>query len=142
MLNLKRKEFQALTPSLELITGRNQARPITPSVKGGNNRILTVKDALPNLPTVPKIIKERTAERSADCETSTQPIIKQALPSLNSSSLQGLVKEPLPSVQPPGAVQATAKSDSQTLTTETVENTGAGQQCIEKKKQYLIKYIS
>ena len=139
MLNLKRKEFQALKPSLELITGRNQARTITPSVKSGNNRILTVKPALPSIelthestvgvlypPTVPKIPSARPIVKRVHTEIRRplphiQPIIKQA------SSLQGLVKKPLPSVQPPGAVQATAKSDSQTLTTETVENTGAGQ---------------
>ena len=150
MLNLKRKELEALTPSLELIAGRHQTRT-KPSTKGGNDRILTVKPALPSIgpthestagvphpPTAPKIKKGRvhtgiqaTMRRPLP---HIQPIVKQALPGLNSSSLQELVKKPLPSVQPqedfcsPGAVQATAKSDSQTLTAETERNTGAEQQ--------------
>lgn len=158
MLNLKRKELEALTPSLELITGRHQTRT-KPSTKGGNDRILTVKPALPSIerthestegvphpPTVPKIKKGLSSARPIVKRVHTgiqatmrrplphiQPIVKQALPGLNSSSLQELVKKPLPSVQPqedfcsPGAVQATAKSDSQTLKAETERNTLAEQ---------------
>ena len=51
-----------------------------------------------------------------------QPIVKQALPSLNSqSSLQELVKKPLPSVQPeekfcsPAAVQTTINPNLQRM---------------------------
>lgn len=160
MLNLQRKEFEALTPSLELIAGRNQTRTKA-SAKGGNDRqILTVKPALPSIepthestvevphpPTVPKIKQGLPSARPIVKRVNTgiqatmtrllphiQPIVKQALPGLHSSSLQELVKKPLPSVQPqedfcsPGAVQATAKSDSQILTTETERNTEAEQQ--------------
>ena len=149
LLNLKKREFETL-PRPELT--RNQTGP-QPLAKDRNTRILTVKPALPSLqskedsvvfsklPSAPTIKKglpnARTNMKGGQPRgqamvsrplPSIQPIVKQALPTLNSSSMQELVKKPLPSIQPEesncshGSLQTTVKTILQPLVTGTEQN--------------------
>lgn len=128
LLNPKRKQFELLQP-LRLNARRSQTDTLF-SVKLRNNPVLTVKPAflgsqdihgskVPNPPTVPKLKKGLPSAQQNVKRAHTrikavlrrpllniQPIIKQATPSLDSSSLQGLVKKPLPSVQPESELHA------------------------------------
>ena len=125
-MNLKRREFEALQ-RLERMAKQCRANG-QPVGKGRHPRdLLTVKSALPGiqstkedaillkphppaanftkkgLPSVRPPVKRPRPKIRAPLEgqlTNLQPNVKQVLPSISSSSLHTLIKQPLPSVQP------------------------------------------
>ena len=112
-LKLKRENFETLPP-LRLIAKRNrtESRPLAEA-----RNSLTIKPALPCIqpthaqePKPPTVVKTglpsarpkaagRCYIRVSHPLPDIQPVVTQALPNLNSSSLQKLVKKPIPSIE-------------------------------------------
>ena len=126
-LNLKRREFEELQ-RVQLMAKQYPAN-VQPAGKGKHSRdLLTVKPALPaiqptqeeaaaamlkphppgpmtrkGMPSARPTVKRPHPKFRAILDRelpSLQPTVKQALPSISSSNLHTLVKQPLPSVQP------------------------------------------
>ena len=112
-LRLKRENFETL-PRLSLIANRNrtESRPLAET-----RNSLTIKPALPciqsthaqepkprtvvkkGLPSARPKAQGRCHIRVSHPLPDIQPVVTQALPNLNSSSLQKLVKKPIPSIE-------------------------------------------
>lgn len=112
-LKLKRENFETL-PRLRLIAKRNrtESRPLAEA-----RNSLTIKPALPCIqlthaqePKPPTVVKKRLPSARPKAQgrchfrvshplPDIQPVVTQALPNLNSSSLQKLVKKPIPSIE-------------------------------------------
>ena len=112
-LRLKRENFETL-PRLSLIANRNrtESRPLAET-----RNSLTIKPALPCIQSthaqepkprtvVKKGLPSARAKAQGRCHIRVshplpdiQPVVTQALPNLNSSSLQKLVKKPIPSIE-------------------------------------------
>lgn len=112
-LRLKRENFETL-PRLRLIANRNrtESRPLAEA-----RNSLTIKPALPciqsthaqepkprtvvkkGLPSARPKAQGRCHIRVSHPLPDIQPVVTQALPNLNSSSLQKLVKKPIPSIE-------------------------------------------
>lgn len=112
-LRLKRENFETL-PRLSLIANRNrtESRPLAET-----RNSLTIKPALPciqsthaqepkprtvvkkGLPSARPKAQGRCHIRVSHSLPDIQPVVTQALPNLNSSSLQKLVKKPIPSIE-------------------------------------------
>ena len=112
-LRLKRENFETL-PRLRLIANRNrtESRPLAEA-----RNSLTIKPALPciqsthtqepkpptgvkkGLPSARPKAQGRCHIRVSHSLPDIQPVVTQALPNLNSSSLQKLVKKPIPSIE-------------------------------------------
>ena len=112
-LKLKRENFEIL-PRLRLIANRNrtESRPLAEA-----RNSLTIKPALPCIqsthaqePKPPTVVKKglpsARPKAQGRCHIKVshplpdiQPVVTQALPNLNSSSLQKLVKKPIPSIE-------------------------------------------
>lgn len=112
-LKLKRENFETL-PRLRLIAKRNctESRPLAEA-----RNSLTIKPALPCIQLThaqeskpPTVVKKRLPSARPKAQgrchirvshplPDIQPVVTQALPNLNSSSLQKLVKKPIPSIE-------------------------------------------
>ena len=142
-LNLKRREFEELQ-RLQLTAKRNRAKerqsrdiltvkPALPAIQSAKEDVAsfkphppdpTVKKGLPS--TRPNVKRQRSKWRTkADRQLpSLQPTVKQVLPSISSSNLDTLVKQPLPSVQPEENFTVREQADFQSMDSKRIPQYG------------------